>query len=174
MIEDQKSLLLDDEDKSKRKHTNKGWKTCLGVLIILIECLCAIGSISCLQIITHLPPNFELNSLRFAIRLVFVIIYLLFSRQLPRVPWELSRWLFIGVLATYIYNLTLFSEYVKKLPIGAVFGVKQGFVILLVAIASRILFQQEHSWFKRGRADLCLILPNGVSNTLHIKRSKSP
>ena len=170
MIEDDKALLLSDkEDKSLQKYTSKQWKTSLGILIIIVECLCSIGSISCLQIITRLPPNFELNSLRFAIGLLFVITYLLLCRQLPRVPWELTSWLFLAVLATYVYNLTLFSEYVKQLPIGAVFGINQGFEILLVAIASRILLHQEHSWFK-----VALILTTFVGIGLVISSSFLP
>ncbi len=121
---------------------------CLGIFAIIAEALCQIGSISCLQLITDLPPNFELNSVRFAIGLAFVLIYLLLTRQLPRFKKELGGWLFLGVLATYFYNLSLYSEYVKKLPLGAVFGIKQAFYVVLVAIGSRVLLKINVSKLK--------------------------
>ena len=152
MADENKLLLeLEDSKQLKKEQLYKGYvnpKNCFGIFIIVVQCMCEIGSISCLQLITDLPPNFELNSLRFAIGLVFVIVYLLVSWQLPVIERNLAAWVFLGVLATYFYNLTLYSEYVKELPIGAVFGIKQGFYILLVALASRILLKQKHSWLK--------------------------
>ncbi len=144
-------LLLEGNYESKKEKQCSEYmnlKGCAGILIIIVQCMCEIGSISCLQVIRHLPPNFELNTLRFAIGLVLVIIYLVLSWQLPLIQRDLTGWVLLGVLATFFYNLTLYSEYVKKLPIGAVFGIKQGFYILLVAMATRILLKQKHSWLK--------------------------
>ncbi len=147
---DEKEGLLESQDESTKEHPIKGWnsKNCLGITFIVVDCMSSIGSISCLQLTTDLPPNFELNSLRFAIGLVFVTVYLLLTRELPRIRKELTAWVFLGVLVTYFYNLSLYNEYVKELPIGAIYGIGQGLFILLVAIGSRILLKQNHSWLK--------------------------
>ncbi len=120
----------------------------LGIFIVVIICMCDIGSIACLQLISNLPPDFELNTLRFAVGLVFSVIYFLSKRKVPKVRQKLAKWVFVVALATYFYNVFLFNGYVKELPVGAVIGLKQGFFIILIAIASWIILKERHSQFQ--------------------------
>ncbi len=166
---DEKELLLEDNRRYQCSNTKWNWKTFIGIFILLTECVCEIGSIACLQLIKDLPPNFELNSLRFAIGLILVVVYLLLGRQMPKIKKELLGWLFLGVVATYFYNLALYSEYVKELPIGAVIGIEQAFYILLFALATRILLKHKHSWL-----NLFLILTTFIGIGLVILSSLLP
>ncbi len=50
--------------------------------------------------------------------------------------------------ATYFYNISKFNEYIRELAIGAVFGIKQGFFLVLIAVSSRIFLKEKHSWIK--------------------------
>ncbi len=137
------------ESEGGTLHTqDKSWRinNSIGIVIVLIICMCDIGSIACLQLISNLPPDFELNTLRFASGLIFSMGYIFWNRKLPKIQKKLSGWVFLVALATYLYNISLFNEYVKKLPVGAIIGMKQGFFIVLIAIASHILLQERHSW----------------------------
>ncbi len=79
--------LQNSPEKEQKQKLNI--KSCVGIFMVVLICLCDITSISCLQVISHLPPDFELNTLRFAVGLVFVVIYLLFTKQVVRKPQRL-------------------------------------------------------------------------------------
>ncbi len=120
----------------------------IGIGLIILECMSGIASISCLQLITDLPPMFELNTLRFAIGFVFVVVYLVFTWQLPSLDRGLIKWTLLGILATYIFNLTFYNEHVKELPITAVFGTKRAFAMFLGAAASKVVLKEKLGWLK--------------------------
>ncbi len=91
---------------------------------------------------------FELNTLRFAIGFTFVVVYLVFTWQLPSIDRGLIKWTLLGILATYIFNLTFYNEHVKEIPIAAVFGAKQAFYIFLGALASKLALKERLGWVK--------------------------
>ncbi len=91
---------------------------------------------------------FELNTLRFAIGFVFVVVYLVFTWQLPSINRSLIKWTVLGILATYIFNLTFYNEHVKELPIAAVFGTKRAFAMFLGAAASKVVLKEKLGWLK--------------------------
>ena len=149
--------ILVEETGTEDKETHKDWrsnnwnvKNCIGISLIVMECISEIGSISCLQLITNLPPTFELNTLRFAIGFVFAILYLVFTWQVPYVERNLIPWTVLGIMATFFFNLSFYNEYVKKLPIGAVFGTKIASFMLLCAAATKIFFKEKLGWLKIG------------------------
>ncbi len=151
---DETEHLIDDSDIDDEK-TNKDWrrnnwnvKNCIGISLALIQCMSETGCMSCLQLITNLPPTFELNTLRFAIGFVFAISYLVFTWQVPYIERNLIPWTVVGIMATFFLNLAVYNEHVKKLPIGAVFGTKIASFMLLCAAATKILFKEKLGWLK--------------------------
>ncbi len=136
------------ESPQKEQKRKLNIKSCVGIFMVVLICLCDITSIACLQLISHLPPDFELNTLRFTVGLMFVVIYLLSTQQVPRIKRELFGWVILVALATYFYNVSIFNKYIRELAIGAVFGIKQGFFLVLIAVSSRILLNEKHSWIK--------------------------
>ncbi len=115
------------------------------MLIHLLCCSCNIASLACLQVIQHLPPDFQLNSLRFGIGLVFAITALIFKKQWPKVERKYFVWLTISIMSVLMYNITLYTVYVKALPLGALFGIRQGLVIILIALGSRVTMKLHFS-----------------------------
>ena len=147
--------ILVEETDTEDGETHKDWrgnnwnvKNCIGITLMVMECMSELGSISCLQLITDLPPTFELNILRFAIGFVFAILYLVFTWQVPHIERNLILWTVLGIMATFFFNLSLYNEYVKKLPIGAVFGTKFASYILLCAAATKIFLKEKLGWLK--------------------------
>ncbi len=172
------------ESEGGKLHTqDKSWRinNSIGIIIVFIICMCDIGSIACLQLISNLPPDFELNALRFTSGLIFSMGYIFWKRKLPKIQKKLSGWVFLVALSTYLYNISLFNGYVKELPVGAIIGLKQGFFIVLIAIASHILLQEKHSWIHSFLAlatfsgvvlvILSSFLQTGVKDSLDLKNS---
>ena len=148
-------LPLHAEKEATR--TNDRIKGCIGIVLVVVACLCDIGSLACLQLISHLSPDFELNTLRFAVGLIFSVISLLHMQQLPKIGKGHSGWALLVALATYFYNVTKFNEYVKDLAVGAVIGIRQGFVIVLMAIATRWFLKKKHSWLDGVLTFTCIL-----------------
>ena len=130
-----------------------------------------IGSISCLQLIKDIPPIFELNILRFGIGFVISCLYMLFTWQLPRIQRNLAGWVALICLVSYSFNLSLYNEYVKQLPLAAVFGTRQASFLLLVTAASIIILKEKLSWFKIGLIFVTLIGIGLVISSSFISRS---
>ena len=115
------------------------------MLIHLLCCSCNVASLACLQVIQHLPPDFQLNSLRFGIGLISAATVLIFKNQCPKIERKYFVWLSISIMSVLMYNITLYTVYVKALPLGALFGIRQGFVIILVALGSRVTMKLRFS-----------------------------
>ena len=54
-------LLL---EKNESKTTRLGWEYYVGVLFSLVNTVADVCSVTCIQIIKDIPPEFQLNTLR--------------------------------------------------------------------------------------------------------------
>ena len=54
-------LLL---EKNETKTTSLGWEYYVGVLFALVNTVADVCSVTCIQIIKDIPPEFQLNTLR--------------------------------------------------------------------------------------------------------------
>ncbi len=119
-----------------------------GILIHLASCGCNITSLTCLQVIRHVPPDFELNTLRFGIGLVLAMTILGIKRQLPTLERKDIGWFTLGLISVFMYNVTLYTSYVKALPLGALFGIRQGFMVIFIAVSTKIIMKTYYSVWK--------------------------
>ena len=67
-----------------------------------------------------IPPDFELNSLRFLVAFLPICLGLIITNKLPKVSWSDARLLMCGSLAYILYNLLLYTHYIKFAPLGSV------------------------------------------------------
>ena len=102
-----------------------------------------LGGIASIQLMNQIPPDFELNALRFGVGMIFSVSYLILTQTLPRVSRDNIKWLAIVCVTTFGYNLSLFSHNLKRMPIVTLLCVMQTFRIILTLIFSKLFLKHE-------------------------------
>ncbi len=73
-----------------------------------------------------MPPDFELNTLRFALALLPVCVGLIFTKKLPRVTFSDAQTICAGALGYIGCIYLIYSHLVKYLPLGSVGAIENG------------------------------------------------
>ena len=103
---------------------------------------------------SQLPPDFQLNALRFGVGVLFSLISL-FSKCVPPIILKDNiKWMAIVSATTIIFNLTLYSHYLKRMPIVTVLCVHQTFKIVLTLIFAKVFLNSNISITK---CVICLV-----------------
>ena len=102
----------------------------------------------------QIPPDFELNNLRFGVGILFSLAYFTTKRIVPKVAKENIKWLLAVAMTTICYNLTLYSHNLKRIPIVTLLCIHQTFRIFLTLILSKIFLKLDIPFTK---CIICLI-----------------
>ena len=113
----------------------------LGVIGALGYSISAIGGIACILLMNEAPPDFQLNTLRFSVGLIFASIFLLTKRKTPTVARKSIKWLCFIAAVTVSYNFALYSHYLKKLTFVGIFSLQSCFAVIFISIISRIFLK---------------------------------
>ena len=135
----------------------------MGVAAATSTVLAQLGGIASIQLMSQIPPDFELNTLRFAVGVVFSALYLLLKQTLPRISKENVKWLAVVSVTTVGYNLSLYSHNLKMMPIVTLLRVLQTFRIILTLIFSKVFLKFDISLMKFA---ICLITIIGTTLTV--------
>ena len=111
----------------------------------------------------QIPPDFQLNALRFGVGVLFSLIYLFSKWVSPLISKESIKWLAIVSATTIIFNFTLYSHYLKRMPIVTVLCVHQTFKIILTLIFAKLFLNSNISIAK---CVLCLATVVGTVLTV--------
>ncbi len=159
-------LLKESEDDSEKQKliSSSYCQTVCGIVAVCGITMCKVISISCLQLMEHPPPEFELNFLRFAAGILFNVTFLTITRTLPRI--ERKKWVPVLIVAfvTLTSSLSLYNKYVKMLPVSGVFGIRAGLFLLQVSVLSRIVLKHSPSTMQLILTNTALI---GVSLVIY-------
>ncbi len=86
-----------------------------------------------------MPPEFELNSFRFGFAILPICLAIIYTQQLPKVSRCDIKMLACGTLAYMLFNMFVYSHYIKFLPLGSVGAIINGFEIIWCIILSIFL-----------------------------------
>ncbi len=157
-IPDSKEDVQDvKQDREKRTASVRNSRTLLiGVTITFMVCVFDATSIACLQLMTELPPDIQINAVIFGFGFLCVGPYFLARRRLPRFTRSHVPWV-IGICVVFLVDcLTLYNHEASFLPLGSIGSIGYAFNILFSVILSKI-FLTEVVTFRKGLA-LCVTL----------------
>ena len=148
---------------AKNENSIKRWKFAVGISATVISCISSLAGIACVQLMDQIPPDFELNALRFIVGLLLSVLLLLSKKLSPKVRKENIKWIIaIGILII-IYNIALYSHNLKLIPIVTVLCIHGALKIILSLILSRIFLTEPISLVKCG---VCLLAFIGSTFTV--------
>ena len=150
-------------DESEKQNVSARCQYVVGVAAAVSKSIAQVVSIASLQMMKQIPPDFQLNALRFGVGVLFSLIYL-FSKCVPPVILkENIKWLAIISATTIIFNLTLYSHYLKRMPIVTVLCVQQTFKIVLTLTFAKLFLNSNMSIIK---CIICLVTVVGTVLTV--------
>ena len=151
-------------DESEEQNASIRCQYLVGVAAAVSKSVAQVVSIASLQLMSQIPPDFQLNALRFGVGVLFSLIYLFSKWVPPFILKENIKWLAIVSATTIIFNLTLYSHYLKRMPIVTVLCVHQTFNrIVLTLIFAKMFFNSNMSITK---CVICLVTVVGTVLTV--------
>ena len=97
--------LLEESDSKDIKNLVKGLAGAFGVVFSIV------GGLACIILMNKIPPDFQLNSLRFIVGLTFALSFLIITRKLPKVEKKNIKWLITIAVLNLLYNIGNYSHY---------------------------------------------------------------
>ena len=137
-IEDSKLLEDQREDEEKKKSL---WNYMCGITTGVLAAATQLGGIAFIQLMVQIPPDFELSVLRFGAGFLMSATSLIVMRTSPKVQKQSFKWL-VGVeFFAIVYNLAMYSHYLKRIPLVTLLCIHQAFKLILSLILSRIFLR---------------------------------
>ena len=152
-----------NSEGAKNENNLKRWKFAVGVSATVVSCIASLAGIACVQLMDQIPPDFELNALRFIVGLVLSVFLLLFKKLSPKVRKGNIKWIIAIGIIIIIYNIALYSHNLKLIPIVTVLCIHGALKIILSLILSRIFLTEPISLVKCG---VCLLAFIGSTCTV--------
>ena len=138
MTEKEKLLDLSETDKEQVKNLQK---FSLGVIGALGYNISAIAGIACILLMNKPPPDFQLDTMRFSVGLIFASLFLVTKRKVPTVERKNIKWLCFIAAVTVSYNVALYSHYLKNLTFVGILSLQSCFAVIFISILSRIFLK---------------------------------
>ena len=88
-----------------------------------------------------MPPDFQLSMFRFGVAVVPICIGLVFTKQLPKVLLSESRMFVLGAMSYILFNILVYSHYIKFLPLGSVGAILNGSSVIFCIVLT-LLFDR--------------------------------
>ena len=154
--------ILESSSSKDETGTNR-IRYLVGVAAATSTVLAQLAGIASTQLMSQIPPDLELNTLRFAVGVAFSALYLLLKQTIPRISKENIKWLAVVSVTTVGYNLSLYSHNLKTMPIVTLLCVLQTFRIILTLIFSKMFLKSDISSIKFA---ICLITIIGTTLTV--------
>ncbi len=105
-------------DAQETKTENR--KMMIGICIAILAGFCYVSGLATFQRIHDAPPDFQLNLMRYSVGLTLITTGLCVKRMVPRVSlWEI-KWMVLAGTGYISYQLLLYKNEVRFLPLGTV------------------------------------------------------
>ncbi len=109
-----------NESQSEPNLDTKNKKMIIGVSLAVISAFCYVAGLVAYQRINDAPPDFQLNSLRFITGSVLISVGLIKKGIVPKVSRKDIKWLAMASVGYISFNLLLYKNEIRFLPIGTV------------------------------------------------------
>ena len=150
-------------DESEKQNASIRCQYIVGVAAVVSKSVAQVVSIASLQMMNQIPPDFQLNALRFGVGVLFSVIFLFSKWVPPLILKDNIKWLSIVSATTILFNLTLYSHYLKRMPIVTILCVHQTFKIVLTLVFAKIFLNSNMSITKCA---ICLFTVLGTVLTV--------
>ena len=122
-----------------------------------------VGGLACIILMSKIPPDFQLNSLRFTVGLIFAITAMIVKRTLPKVENKNIKWLVTIAVLNLFYNIGNYSHYLKAITFVGTMSLQMCAGIIFTLILSKIILKNKISNFK---IVIAIFIVSGVALTL--------
>ena len=149
--------LLEESDSKDIKNLVKGLAGAFGVVFSIV------GGLACIILMNKIPPDFQLNSLRFIVGLTFAVSFLFIKRMLPKIRKANIKWLITIAVLNLLYNIGNYSHYLKAITFVGTRSLQICAGIIFTLILSKIILKDKISILK---ILVAVFIVSGVALTL--------
>ena len=134
--------LLEESDSKDTRNLVKGLAGAFGVVFSIV------GGLACIILMNKIPPDFQLNSLRFIVGLTFALSFLIITRKLPKVEKKNIKWLITIAVLNLLYNIGNYSHYLKAITFVGTRSLQICAGIIFTLVLSKIILKDKISILK--------------------------
>ena len=138
----EKHTLLGESNPKDIKNLVTGLAGAVGYIVACV------GGIVCIQLMKQIPPDFQLNSLRFAMGLIFALVYLSIKRKSPVVRKENLKWLSLIAVLTVLFNILIYSHFLKSITFVGKQSLHRSYGVVFSLILSKLFLKVKVSLAK--------------------------
>ena len=150
-------ILLENSDSKDIKNLVKGLAGAFGLVFSNV------GGLACIILMNKIPPDFQLNTLRFIVGLTFALSFLIIKRMLPKVEKKNIKWLITIAVLNLFYNIGNYSHYLKVITFVGTRSLQLCAGIIFTLILSKIILKDKISNLK---ILVAVFIVSGVALTL--------
>ena len=133
------SKLLDDQREEEKKKSL--WSYICGITTGVLSAITQLAGVAFIQLMVQIPPIFELNVLRFGAGFLMSATSLVITQTSPKMQKESIKWM-VGVeFFTIVYNIAMYSHYLKKIPLVTLLCIHQAFKLIMSLTLSRVFLR---------------------------------
>ena len=136
----EKENLLDLSETDKQQVTNLR-KFSLGIIGAFGYNISVTGGIACILLMDKPLPDFQLDTMRFSVGLIFASLFLVTNRKTPTVARKNIKCMCFIAAVTVSYNVALYSHYLKNLTFVGILSLQSCFAVILISILSMIFLK---------------------------------
>ena len=159
-MESETQPILDWNEKETSKCYSRDsvkFKLFLGTALAFLSTIFAACALTCLQIMSEVPPALEINAVTYTFALVTSGAILLFRMELPKISLDYKWSLFSVCVLMVLYDVFLFNNQSVFLPLGSIEAVQDGFTIIFSLLLSWKFLDENISCLKVGAVVLAMI-----------------
>ena len=154
--ENQPIVDRNEEEASKCRDSVK-FKLFLGTALTFLSTIFAACALTCLQIMSEVPPALEINAVTYTVALVTSGVILLFRMELPKISLD-YKWSLLSICVLMVlYDVFLFNKQSAFLPLGSIEAVQYGFTIIFSLLLSWKFLDEKIGCLKVGAVVLAII-----------------
>ena len=151
------------ENQGEEEKTISLWNYMCGITTGVLSAVTQLAGVAFIQLMVQIPPDFELSVLRFGAGFVMSATSLIVMRTSPKVQRESIKWI-IGVeFFAIVYNLAMYSHYLKRIPLVTLLCIHQAFKLLMSLTLSRVFLRTT---VPVAKAVVCLVTLVGAIFTV--------
>ena len=126
------------------------FKVFLGTALTILSTIFNACALTCLQIMSEVPPALEINAVTYTVALFIGCVVLLFRMELPKISLD-YKWSLLSVCVLMVlYDVSLFNYLSAFLPLGSIGAVQYGFTIIFSLLLSWKFLVEKISCLKVG------------------------
>ena len=133
------SKLLENQGEEEKKSL---WSYICGITTGVLNAVTQLGGVAFMQLMIQMPPNLELSAFCFGTGFLISATSLAIMRTSPKMQKESIKWMVCLELFAIIYNIAMYSHYLKKIPLVTLLCIHQSFKLIMSLFLSRIFLRK--------------------------------